>query len=124
MPETTPTFICEVGTEYVTGLSNCRIDIQQGTLLIQKYYQESGVVVDEENGTICVTLTQGTWSTLYTMPAGYRPYSILAATTWAGYTNGIPIVCGGRITTTGAIQAMTQSTNGLVIVDLEYDAFA
>lgn len=58
MPETTPTFICEVGTEYVTGLSNCRIDIQQGTLLIQKYYKESGVVVDEENGTICVTLTQ------------------------------------------------------------------
>lgn len=58
MPETTPTFICEVGTEYVTGLSNCRIDIQQGDLLIQKYYKEPGVIIDEEKGTICVTLTQ------------------------------------------------------------------
>ena len=58
MPETTPTFVCKVGKEYVTGLSNCRIDIQQNTFLIQKYLNDSSVVVDPELGTIMVTLTQ------------------------------------------------------------------
>jgi len=58
MPETTPTFVCLVGQKYTTGLSNCRIDIQQGSFLIQKYFVDSSVVINPDMGTIMVTLTQ------------------------------------------------------------------
>lgn len=58
MPETTPSFTLEVGKEYLTGLLNCRIDIQQGETFLQKFLNDDRVIVDTESGYLTVTLTQ------------------------------------------------------------------
>lgn len=102
----------------ITSLTNGSVDTSRGGC----WYYKIGTRVHAH---IAVTgITASSWVAITTLPAGYRPYSIIIGSAWANYTSGTPILCIGRITDGGVVQGMTKSSSGTLSLDFEYDAFS